>query len=330
MNMWLTLLANAGLIILAGTQLSKNAERISRGLGLSTAWAGALLLSIATSLPELVTSRRAVIIGAPDLAGGNIFGSNLFNLALLVLIDLFYRRGIFTARRKRGLVLTAIFSIFLTGISIGAMVMKLPFRAGWVGLDTILILVVYLLGSGIIMDQEKEKVDDVKRADKKSFSRPPYETVRGMVFFLLAAAVIIFAGTRLTDTADLIAAETGLGKTLAGFLFIAAATSLPELVATVAAVRMGFPEMAIGNVFGSNFFNILIFFFTDFFYRQGLLMSVLSPQNIITAIMVIILTTVAIIGLLIPGRRRVVGLSVPSMIILAGYLATFIFLFQTG
>ncbi len=326
MNMWPALFLNAALIVLAGTQLSKNAERISGGLGLSSAWAGALLLSIATSLPELVTSRQAVVIGAPDLAGGNIFGSNLFNLALLVLIDFLCRRGLFTARRKRGLVITALLSISLNSISVLAMVMKLPFRVGWVGLDTILILIVYILGSGLIMDLEREKVSGEKHADKKSFSRRRRVPVKSLTLFLFAAIIIIYAGTGLTNAADLIAVETGLDKTFVGSLFIAAATSLPELVATIAALRLGLPEMAIGNVFGSNFFNILLFFFTDLFYRQGLLMSVLSMQNIVTASMTILLTAVAIRGLLIPGKRFG-RISVTSMIILAGYLVTFIYLF---
>lgn len=328
MDIWLLFFVYAALIVLAGTQLSKNAEKISGGLGLSSAWAGTLLLSTATSLPELVATCRAAMIDAPDLAGGNIFGSNLFNLTLLVLVNLLHLRSLFKARRKRGLIVTALFSIMLSGIAIAAMVMKLPFRAGWVGLDTIFILVAYLSGSAIITELEREKGGEEKHVEKYAECR------RGMVkaagLFLLAAAVIIFAGTGLTDTAELIALETGLGRTLVGSILVAASTSLPELVATIASIRMGLPEMAIGNVFGSSFFNLLLFFITDLFYRKDLLMGVLSPQHIITAIMSIILTTIAVIGLLIPERRIISGLSVSSIIILIGYLATFIYLFYTG
>ncbi|MEW5919487.1 MAG: sodium/calcium exchanger protein [Bacillota bacterium] len=76
--MWLLLFGSAILIFFAGMQLTRNAEKISASLNMSTTWAGALLLPLATTLPELVSSRRAVIIGAPDLAGGNIYGSILF------------------------------------------------------------------------------------------------------------------------------------------------------------------------------------------------------------------------------------------------------------
>lgn len=268
------------------------------------------------------------MIDAPDLAGGNIFGSNLFNLTILVLINLLHLRSLFRARRKRGLIVTALFSIMLSGIAIAAMVMKLPFRAGWVGLDTILILVVYLSGSAIITGLEREKGGEEKCVENSPERRQGMAKAAGL--FLLAAAVIIFAGTGLTDTAELIAVKTGLGRTLVGAILVAASTSLPELVATIASIRMGLPEMAIGNVFGSNFFNLLLFFCTDIFYRKDLLMGVLSPQHMITAIMSIILTTVAVIGLLVPERRNITGLNVSSIIILIGYLATFIYLFYTG
>ncbi len=108
---------SAAAILLAGTQLARNAEKISSGLGLSSAWAGALLLPLATSLPELVTSRRAVVIDAPDLAGGNIFGSVLFNLTIIALIDIVQGPGPLVTVRKKRLALTALLSIAMLGNS---------------------------------------------------------------------------------------------------------------------------------------------------------------------------------------------------------------------
>jgi cation:H+ antiporter len=325
--MWLLFLVYAGLIIVAGTQLSRSAEVISDGLGLSKAWAGTLLLSIGTSLPELVTCCRAAQIGAPDLAGGNIFGSNLFNLLILILVGILYPRGLYRARRKRGLIVTALFSIILAGISLVAMVVKFPRGIGWVGFDTVFILGVYLWASAAITELERKKGASGERAANKSAR---LGSARALCLYLLAAAIIVFAGTGLTDTSKLIAVETGLGETLIGSILVAAATSLPELVTSIASICMGLPEMAIGIVFGSNLFNILLFFFGDIFYREGLIMSGLSPQHLVTATMGIVLTTVAVIGLLIPSRRNFFGINVSSLIILSGYLVTFIYLFYTG
>ena len=108
MNTWLLFFLDAAFIIVAGMQLTKNAEKVAVSLGLGHTWAGALLLPLATSLPELVTALRAALIAAPDLIGGNIYGSILFNLTLIALIDLAQGRGPLTARRKRTLFLTCL------------------------------------------------------------------------------------------------------------------------------------------------------------------------------------------------------------------------------
>ncbi len=327
--MWLSFFFFAGLIIAAGTQLTKNAERISSAAGLSSTWAGALLLPLATSLPELVTSRRAAIIDAPDLAGGNIYGSILFNLVLIALIDLVQGRGPLTARRKRSLVVTAVFSITILTISILGILLSLPYSLGWVGFDTVLILLVYLVGGGMIMSMEGRRPrNNSVLVSKGSFSASGKNEVhRGILYFSLAAAVIVFAGTNLTDSADMIAQQTGLNRTLVGSIFIAVSTSLPELVTTMTAVRLGFVEMAVANVFGANFVNIVVFFFTDLFYRRGPLFMDLDPQNSIIAVMAVILTLVALISLVYPFRRQFLRMGLPSFLIIAGYLLTFVFLY---
>ncbi len=331
--MWLAFFVNAVLIILAGTQLTRNAERISTGLGLSSAWAGALLLPLATSLPEVVTCSRAAVINAPDLAGGNIYGSILFNLALIALIDLAQGRGPLTARRKKILILTGILSVTAISFSILGILLALPFRVGWVGFDTVAIVVIYLAGSGLIMGIDKNISgysltggNDPEPGAVKARK----EMVRGMLIFAGAGAVIVFAGINLTDVADRIALETGLNHTLVGSLLIALSTSLPELVTTMTAVRMGYVEMAIGNVFGANFFNILLLFVTDLFYRKGPLLPNLAGQNVIVAVVAIFLTLVAVISLVYPFRRQWLHMGLPSFIILGGYFLAFIFLFYAN
>jgi cation:H+ antiporter len=329
--MWLMFFLSAAFIIAAGTLLTKNAEKISKGFNLSTVWAGALLLPLATSLPELVTSYRAAVISAPDLAGGNIYGSIIFNLSLIGLIDMVHSRGPLRARRKKGLILTALLSIAVIILSMLGIILTLPYRIGWVGIESIVILIVYLLGSRIIIGFEN-KLQNRDRHDQKTPSAPAVsktkEFYHALIFFSFAAVVIIFAGTNLTDTADLISMETGLNRTIVGSLFIAVTTSLPELVTTMTAVRLGHVEMAVANVFGANLFNILIFFFSDVFYTRGPLFHDLSPHNLITALMGILLTTVVIFSLVYPSRRQFLRMGIPSFIIIFGYLLTFIFLFS--
>ncbi len=330
MNMWLALLINAALIVLAGSQLARNAERISRDLGLSSAWAGALLLPLATSLPELVTCSRAAMIDAPDLAGGNIYGSILFNLVLIALIDLAQGRGPLTAKRKKILILTGILSIFAIAFSILGILLSLPLGLGWVGYDTLALVLLYLVGSALIMGMDKHVSVQVLPGGHDRVipaSEHRRELYQALLIFSAAGAVIIFAGINLTDAADRIALETGMNRTLIGSLFIAVSTSLPELVTTLSAVRLGHVEMAIGNVFGANFFNILLLFFTDLFYREGLLLSSLAGSNVVVAVVAIFLTLVAVISLVYPFRRQWLHMGLPSLIILGGYLTAFAFLF---
>lgn len=324
--MWLSFLFFATLIVLAGTQLTKNAEKVAAGFGLSGAWAGALLLPLATTLPELVVSRRAAIIGSPDLAGGNIYGSILFNLTLIASIDLVQGRGPLTSRSKRGLVITALLSITAITFSILGILLALPFHLGWVGYDTVVLLLIYLVGSRMIMGVERRREEDYRKEVKRKGEKRS-ELLRGLTFFALAAGVIIFAGTGLTDVSERIAQETGLGRTLIGSLFIAITTSLPEVVTTTTAVRLGYVEMAVANVFGANFFNILLLFFTDVFYRQGPLLRELAFPNVIAGVMAIILTLVAVINLLYPLRTRFLRMGWPSILVICGYLLTFAFLF---
>lgn len=318
---------SAAAIVLAGMLLTRNAERISASLGLSSAWAGALLLPLATSLPELVTSWRAVVIDAPDLAGGNIFGSVLFNLTLIALIDIVQGPGPLVTNRKNRLAFTAILSIGMLSLSAAGIFLALPYRIGWVGIDTVAILIVYLSGSTLLVRLEKSRFSSAEGGLEDPNRKKPPTLSLPLFYFVLAALIIIVAGTYLTDAADAIAESTGLSKTLVGSLLLAVATSLPEVVTTVTAVRLGFVEMAVANVFGANFFNVLLLFFADLFYREGALLASLSTDNILTAGAAILLTLIALFGLVYPLRRDVLWMGWPSVSIVMIYLLMFVFLF---
>ncbi|HHT46109.1 MAG TPA: sodium:calcium antiporter [Firmicutes bacterium] len=334
LNIWLIFLIDTVMIVVAGTQLAKNAEKISTGLGLSSAWAGIFLLSVSTSLPELVVTSRAVLINAPDLAGGNIYGSVIFNLTIIALIDLLQGRGPLKARRKRSLILTALLSITIIIFSMFGILLALPYRVGWVGVDSIALVLVYFLGSGMITKLERKKIhvepgtENEDTADKDRLKKKHRrEMLYSLGIFAAASVVILLAGTSLTDTVDRISLETGLSSTLAGSLFAGVVTSLPELVSSVAAVRLGFVDMAIANVLGSNFFNILLLFFADLFYVKGLLFTNLSSQNLIVALMSILLTIVVLLSFIYPLRRDFLRMGLSSYIIIIGYLFTIILLF---
>lgn len=330
-NPWLHLLISAAIILWAGNRLTRSATVIADCTGLSTAWVGALMLPMVTSLPELVTSTRAAAIGAPDLALGNIFGSNLYNLSLLAAMDLFKGRGTLTARVQAGHVLSASLSVIAICLASLAMVGDFFFPLGWIGIDTVIIAGIYLLGSQLLFRHEKRNMPLLPPGVGAECTPPRRSSLgRGVFQYLIAAVLIITAAIFLTDAADRIAVQTGLGRTFVGSLFLAVSTSLPETVTTLTAVRMGALDMAVANVFGANLTNMFILFLTDLFYRPGPLLAAVSTTHLFSAILVILLSAVVMAGLIYRSQRELIGIGYDSLIVVVGYILGMLLIYAAG
>lgn len=328
-NPWLQFCVCAAIIIFAGTRLTKNAAVVAENTGIGTAWAGAIMLPLATSLPELVTTLRAVSINAPDLAMGNILGSCLYNLALLAVIDLLEGRGAMSARINQGHIITASLSIITVCLASIAMLRVVYLPIGWVGLETLLIALVYLIGSRLIYRYEQKK-QPLLSLEHEERTKPGSSTGQAIIYFLLAAMAIVFAGVFLTDAADRIAIMTGLGHTFIGSILLAISTSLPETVTTITALRLGLLDMAVANVFGANFMNLFILFIADIFYRPSPLLYAVSGSNLLSAITVIIFSSIFIFSLVYRSEKKVVRVGYDALLILLGYLTVVYLLFKSG
>ncbi|MEW6244175.1 MAG: sodium:calcium antiporter [Bacillota bacterium] len=335
---WLQFFVGALLVIVAGTRLTRSADVLGRTLGLGTGWAGVLLLPLATSLPELVTSLRAAMIQTPDLAAGNLFGSNLFNVTIIALVDLIQGKGSIFLRVKQGHILAASLGIMLMSISGIGILFPFPlFWGSWIGLDTILLIGGYLAAARLLTRYEKHNsplrkhssVRNGGRTDEEDNYLPSIPPRRAFVHFVVASAVILFAGVALTDASDIIALETGLGRTFIGSIMLAVTTSLPEVVTTSTAARLGRLDMAIGNIFGANVYNMFILSIIDISYLPGPLLQAISPGHLLTIVMAIILTSMAITGLVYRSRRTIGWLSFDSIFIVIGYLIAVAVLFST-
>ncbi len=327
---WLLFFVSVAVIVYAGSKLTRNAAVIAENTGIGTAWVGVMMLPLATSLPELVTTIRAVLIDAPDLALGNVLGSCLFNLALLAVIDLLEGRGALTARVNQGHIITASLSIITISLASIAMLGVAVFPLGWVGLETLLIALIYLFGSRLIYRHEKRKPPllPAENTVEKRQGRQP--TSRAVMKFLAAAGFVVAAGVLLTDASDQIAIETGLGHSFVGSLFLAVSTSLPETVTTITAVRLGYLDMAVANIFGANFMNLFIVFIADIFYRQAPLLHIAAQANLFSAVMIILLSTVIIFGLVYRPRKAIAWIGPDAVLVLAGYLTAIYIIFKLG
>ncbi len=329
-NPWIQFFICAALIVFAGSKLTRNAAIISENTGIGSAWIGALLLPLATSLPELVTTLSAVALNAPDLALGNVLGSCLFNLSLLAVIDITSGKGPLTSIISQGHIITASLSIItICLVALGFLgYFYVPF--GWVGLETLIIAVVYIMGSRLIFryDQRNPVLaagsEEIFKASKNVTTR------KASINFALAAGLIIITGVLITSAADQIALITGMGHTLVGTILLAVSTSLPETVTTITAVRLGYVDMAVANVFGANFMNMLVLFIADLFYLQSPLLSVVSGSHMVSAVMIIIITTTVIFSLVYKSERRLGRIGYDMILVLAGYFTAAYMLFRSG
>ncbi len=321
--LWLVFLVSAFLIYLSGTRLSASAEKIAKETGLGSLWVGMILLSLVTSLPELVASWRAVNIGAPDLAVGNLLGSNLFNLGIIALIDLVQGKGaIFNNISRNGHKATTIFIILMTFVVIAGF--NVPWSFVSISPITPILFLSYLAAAYCLRQGKSDKEPEISLTISRN---PLYKAV---LSFALSSAVIVLAAIKLADAAEALAEITGWGHTFVGSMFLALSTSLPEIVTATAAAKMGAFDLAVGSVLGSNLTNLAILFPVDIFYQQGPLLFFLSPLHLITAAMGILLATLVYLGLVRPSSIVLGDIGLNSLFILAGYIAAMVILFVLG
>jgi len=303
---WLEFAVCVVLIAIAGSKLSGYGNVIAEKTGIGGTFIGLVLLAIVTSLPELISSVSAITLThAPDIAIGAILGSCVFNLAILVVLDFLYRGESVYGKAHQGHVLSAGFGIVLIGFA-GFSVLEssagiLPSLAH-VGLYTPVIVVAYLLAMRTIFQYERDNrtqyVEEVAEPITDMTLR------QAAIRYGAAALVVIAVGAWLPIVGNQMADVMGWKNSFVGTLLIAFATSVPEIVVTLAALRLGALNMAIGNLLGSNLFNILIIPIVDVIYIKGPILSHVSAVNAVSALSAIIMTGIFIIGLFYRASTR--------------------------
>jgi cation:H+ antiporter len=313
----LEFLVALGVVAMAGSQLSRWGDVIAVKTGLGGTWVGLFLLATVTSLPELITGVSAVALAeSADIAVGAILGSCVFNLAILVVLDYLLGRESVYSRVSRSHLLSAGFGVILIGIvGFSLMLERTEFGLsfGHVGISTPIIFVVYIMavrsvyvretnGESQAAAEEEAEVEAEAGAVAKVAAFPAM-TVYGR--FGLAAIVVVGTGLWLPFVGERMAGVFGMQETFVGTFFIAFATSVPELVVAIAAVRIGAPNMAVSNLLGSNLFNILIFVPEDLLYTAGPILASASPVHAISALSAMMMTGIAMVALLSHtyGRR---------------------------
>jgi cation:H+ antiporter len=322
---WLKFLACLVIILFAGTKLARYGDDIGKKTGLGGLWVGLVFLAFVTSAPELVTGISSVaLVDLPDLALGTLFGSCLFNITILALLDSLYRPAPILSQARLRHVASAGVGILLIAIAAGTILAgeRLSGLAlGWVGIPSIAILILYLLAVRLLFRFERSHQLPPLETASPQYEEIPIRTV--YLKFILAAAAVIGAGIWLSFVGDEIARTTGWGTSFVGSVFLAIGTSLPELVVTVAALRLGAIDMAVADILGANMLDIAYVFAIDLSYSQGPILSSVSSAHLITAAVVMVMSLLVIVGLRFRQKRK-------TFIVISWYALALIGLYILG
>ena len=316
----LVLLVSLVVITVGAEVLVRSASIVALRAGVSALFVGLTIVGFGTSSPELSASMYATLEGSMGVSVGNVVGSNMFNVAvILALTALIKPIRVGLAAVKRDLAV-AIF---------GSLLLLVPFATGgmiprWLGAVMFGGLIVYLV-TAYRKDRQAQPSEEAlaEREVRSSLSlaEPPsathewYHSTPAHVGFIGAGlALLVFGAKWFVGSAIAIAQGYGVPEDVIGLTIVSAGTSLPELVTSVVAARRGNPDIAVGNVIGSNIFNVLGI--------AGLCACVapqaVSPEMLRIDIPLMLLATIALIPIMRSGGRisRAEG-----GVLLLGYLA---------
>lgn len=317
---------SAGAVAGAGIVLAQSGDAIAKRTGLGGLVVGMFLLAGATSLPEIATDVSAALADAPDLAVGDLFGSSMANMAILALVDLVYRGRVWT-RVGLGQARLAAVAIALTSVALLALLIPRSFAIGWIGVETVVIVAGYLAATAWIHrtrrtgrhehDGSGEVMAPIGWGQEATAGVPLRHVV---LRFALAAGVVLVAAPFVALSAEGIAHETGVGQTFVGTFLLAATTSLPELVASLTAVRIGAHDLAVGNLFGSNAFNMVALLAADLAYTPGPILAAVAPAQAVAGIGAILLMALALAAVIHGTETRIRRLEPDAVGVLLVYV----------
>lgn len=307
MLVWLKFSICSIAMIYAGYKLSMYGNIISEKTQITKTLMGFVLLAVATSLPEFVTSGSSItVVHSPNLAAGDLFGSLLINLMIIALLDLIHGKGPLMSEARPSHILYGGLSIILMGIVCSSLILRAQLNGSLgvfgFGLDSLVLLTVYILGLRLIFGYEK-KTSSMSPSEKES---PPLDrgiSLRSILIkFLICFVGIVFLGIWLAAIGKELVTTMGWSESLVGTSFLALSTSLPELIVTISALKFSI-DMAIGNILGSNFFDIMIIPLCDALLREKEFLGEISSQHIFTLMLSIILTAIVVVGLIYRSKK---------------------------
>lgn len=327
--------ASAAVIAFAGVRLAHVADTLADRTGMGEIIAGAVFVGASTSLPGIITSVTTALDGYPQLSIGNALGGLTAQTTFLVVADMVYRRANLEHAAASATALAQA-TLLVTMLAVPLMAMSGPGIAIFhIHPGSIALFAIYAAGVRLLHVVNKEpmwepvETSETTNEEDQAADAPdePRSTTRLWLVFLLYAGLTAVAGYCIGRSSISLVDETGISQTAFGTIFTAIATSLPELVAAIAAVRIGALNLAIGDVVGGNAFDVLFLAVADFAFLDGSIYAEFDSDHIFVATTTIMMTGVLLLGLLHRERHGVANIGWESATILALYALSVVVLF---
>ncbi len=317
--------AAAGVIALAGVRLARVADGLAEATGLGETLMGAVFVGASTSLPGVVTSVAAAWAGHPVLAISNAIGGIAAQTAFLGIADIAYRRvnlehaAASVTNLMQGALLMALLAapLVIAGLP--------PVTFGGVNPASGALVLFYLFGLRLMWSARAQPMWAPRRTRETQVEAegPPAARRRSLLrpwaAFAALALVTALSGYAVAWAGIGLVGRTPLSETAVGGILTAVATSLPELVTAVAAVRRGALNLAVGDILGGNAFDVLFLAFADAAWRGGSLYHQIAGRNLFILALALLMTAILLMGLLSRQKRSFGGIGFESVLVLVLY-----------
>jgi cation:H+ antiporter len=320
-------IASAAVIGIVGTRIAQIADRLADTTGWGEAVFGGVFLGASTSLPGIVMSVTAALDGHADLAFSNALGGIAAQTVFLAIADMFYRRANLehAAASVPNMMQGALLLILLTAV---LLFMTSPAIAVWgVHPGSLALLLAYVFAVRMIAAARQRSTWQAATTpetvlDQPENAQPPTRTEVSQLWlkFWVYAAVLAVAGFFVARSAETFCDRTGASESIVGGLFTAVATSLPELVTAVAAVRKGALTLAVGDIIGGNSFDVLFVAAADVAYRGGSIYHAVQDRQRFMVALAALLTAILLLGLLRREKRGIANIGFESFFVLLVYV----------
>lgn len=295
-------------VVLSSVRISSCVDQLDK----QTKIGGAVIAGV-TSLPELITSISSItMLNNPDLAFGNILGSNAFNIFILAIGNLIFLKYMLfnhtgKSNTKTNIISTIIYLIILFSfysLSLG--------KVGHVGISSIFIAMLYYINLKFISTEEENSEDSEEETSSCSLPALIFQ----LIFF---GIMIIVSSLLISITTDKIAQQTGIGSSFIGAMFLGVATSLPEMTGLISLIKLRNYDLAVGNIVGSNLFNFGIIALTDLFYLSGSIFEITDTSNTLLVVVGLCESIILTYMLLRKEVKNLFSYCLPSLIIVGIY-----------